>query len=267
MVYQFNRLLNKLFKLKILDTQSSIQHLLNTNDSISRFGDGEMNILMGGSIHFQEYNYDLSKRLKEVLTSPNKKGFKIGIPLAINNVKGYKKASADFWNMNMDTGRMHWFRFCSLNRTYLNASLTRCFYDYEDKTNSKLWFEQIIKIWNQKKILIVEGRNSKLGVNNSLFSNAQTIERIIAPSENAWSIYHSLLAKIKTVANNYDIILVSLGPTASILSYDMVGYCNQIIDIGHLNVEYKSYLAHGGLEFNKTIIDESDYEKQIIVQF
>ena len=53
-VYIFNRLLNKLFKLKILDTDASIDVLNNSNLSLARYGDGELNIMMGGDIHFQK---------------------------------------------------------------------------------------------------------------------------------------------------------------------------------------------------------------------
>ena len=55
-IYFFNRLLNKFFKLNILDTNSSIDLLLDTNVSLARYGDGELNIMMGGDIHFQKYH-------------------------------------------------------------------------------------------------------------------------------------------------------------------------------------------------------------------
>ena len=116
----------------------------------------------------------------------------IGVPLAINTVEGYRKEVQDFWNMNMDTGRMHWVRFCGRKRTFLNASLTRCYIDYEEKSKSKIWFKRLTNLWEGKRILIVEGDTSRLGVDNSLFSNTREIGRIICPSKNAWSAYDSI---------------------------------------------------------------------------
>ena len=82
---------------------------------------------MGGDIHFQKYDKQLEERLTSILISSNNSNLKIGIPLAINTVKGYKEEVKNFWNMNMDTGRIHWLRFCGRKRTFLNASFTRCY--------------------------------------------------------------------------------------------------------------------------------------------
>ena len=59
-------------------------------------------------------------------------------------------------------------------------------FDYEEKSQSKVWFNKITRLWDEKNILIVEGETSKLGVNNALFSNVKNINRIICPSNNAW---------------------------------------------------------------------------------
>ena len=72
-IYFFNRLLNKFFKLNILDTNSSIDLLLDTNVSLARYGDGELNIMMGGDIHFQKYHPELAYRLKKLLKNNKNK--------------------------------------------------------------------------------------------------------------------------------------------------------------------------------------------------
>jgi len=266
LVYKFNRLLKYISSLNIMDTSKSIDFLLNNNCSLARYGDGELNIMMGGDIHFQKYDIGLSERLKKILVSSDNSYLEIGIPLAINTVKGYRKEVQDFWNMNMDTGRVHWIRFCGRKRSFLNASLTRCYIDYEEKNMSRLWFKSLTKLWERKNILIVEGQNSKLGVNNSLFSNANNINRIICPSENAWSAYESIILAVLKSAKNYDLILASLGPTATVLADDVSRKGYRIVDIGHLNLEYNKFIEEGGLDnLNRTIINESMYKEQIIM--
>ena len=195
--------------MKIKDTSNSIDFLLSHNCSLARYGDGELNIMMGGNIHFQKYDPQLSERLKSILESNDNSHLEIGVPLAINTVEGYRKVIQAFWNMNMDTGRMHWVRFCGRKKTFLNASLTRCYIDYEDKSKSKIWFKKLTNLWEGKRILIVEGANSRLGVDNSLFSNTREIGRIICPSENAWSSYDSINSSVLKYAKDYDLILVS----------------------------------------------------------
>ena len=267
-VYAFNKILSYILKLKILDTSASIELLINSEYSLRRFGDGELSIIMGGDIHFQNYHPGLASQLKTVLKNVNNPPLlKIGIPLAINSVSDYKKQSQDFWRDNMNTGRMHWFRFCGFRNTYLNASLTRCFFDYENKNNSKFWFEELMKLWAEKKILIIEGETSHLGLNNGLFSNTKAIDRVICPAENAWDKYDEIFYVTQKIAAGYEQILVSLGPTATILARDICALGYRIIDIGHLNLEYEMYLRaneHIERELSEPLTKE-DYQNQIIM--
>jgi glycosyltransferase family protein len=265
MVFTFNRLLRYIIPLNIRETSDSIEFLLINNCSLARYGDGELNIMMGGDIHFQKYDNQLAERLRNILKNNDNLLLEIGVPLAINTVKGYRKEVQDFWNMNMDTGRMHWVRFCGRKRTFLNASLTRCYIDYEEKSKSKVWFEKLTKLWEGKKILIVEGENSRLGVDNSLFSNTKGIGRILCPSKNAWSVYDSIKWCVLKYVEDYDLVFTSLGPTATILADDISKAGIRIIDIGHLNMEYNKFIEDGAIDdLNSTKINESIYRNQII---
>ena len=73
-IHQINLLLKKI-PLKIMSTEDSINYLLTNNVSISRYGDGELNLIMGGKIHFQEENKELAKRLKNILSLKEEKDF------------------------------------------------------------------------------------------------------------------------------------------------------------------------------------------------
>lgn len=85
------------FKVNILDIEASTDLLLNNNLSISRYGDGELNIMNGGNIHFQPFNRDLAVRLKDILSScDDKSTLRIGVPLAINTTLGYNKRAKEF---------------------------------------------------------------------------------------------------------------------------------------------------------------------------
>ena len=39
-------------------------------------------------------------------------------------------------------------------------------------------------------------------------------------------------------------ILISLGPTATVLTYDILDLGNQVIDFGHFDVEYEFFLRN-----------------------
>ena len=266
-VYFYNRLLKYFINFKILNNDESIKIITNSSKSLARYGDGEMLIINGGYINFQEYNENLAIRLKEILLSDDEDIMK-GVPIAIKSTKGYNKIAKEFWKQNMDTGRMHWKKYCKKKKIYCNTNMTRLFRDYEDKSNSIRWFKNFKQIWNDKDILLIEGSKSKLGINNDLFSNAKSVERIIAPSKNAFDKYDEILAVIKERCKG-KLVLLSLGPTATVLAYDLCKKGIRALDIGHIQLEYNEFCQYINknkieIESNKKVLSEEEYRNQII---
>ena len=266
-VYFYNRLLKYFINFKILNNDESIKIITNSSKSLARYGDGEMLIINGGYINFQEYNENLAIRLKEILLSDDE-DIMIGVPIAIKSTKGYNKIAKEFWKKNMDTGRMHWKKYCKKKKIYCNTNMTRLFRDYEDKSNSIRWFKNFKQIWNDKDILLIEGSKSKLGINNDLFSNAKSVERIIAPSKNAFDKYDEILAVIKERCKG-KLVLLSLGPTATVLAYDLCKKGIRALDIGHIQLEYNEFCQYINknkieIESNKKVLSEEEYRNQII---
>ena len=70
--------------LKILSSEDTLDEIIKNKKSISRFGDGEFNLILGKKIGFQEFNKTLTIKLKKVLRS-KRKGLLIGILLPYNN--------------------------------------------------------------------------------------------------------------------------------------------------------------------------------------
>ena len=74
-------------------------------------------------------------------------------------------------------------------------------------------------------------------------------------------------------------ILISLGPTATILTYDILKLGNQIIDFGHFDIQYEYYLRNATKKIkipkkyvaevkdgsvNISSVNDKEYYKQII---
>ena len=69
----------------------------------------------------------------------------------------------------------------------------------------------------------------------------KSIERIICPSENAFEIYDKIYNEALKVDKN-KMILLALGPTATVLAYDLYKAGYRTIDIGHVDIEYEWFL-------------------------
>ena len=79
----------------------------------------------------------------------------------------------------------------------------------KDKKECKTRIEQIKKIWNKKDIIIIEGEKTRLGVGNDLFDNSKTLQRILAPSTNAFDKYDKIVEAVKKQKKE-SIFLISL---------------------------------------------------------
>ena len=88
---------------------------------------------------------------------------------------------------------------------------------------------------------MVEGDVSHNGVGNDLFDEVHSIERIICPGKNAYSVYD----RMREVCMSYPkdrLFLTAIGNTAKVLTADLAAAGYRAIDIGNLDMEYDWYL-------------------------
>lgn len=218
----------------------AIDMIINNNASISRFGDGEFNLLQGKSINFQDYNEELASKLRNILVNKDD-NIIVCIPDVFNGLEEYVTYSKRVWTALLAQNRKEWCNILDMNKIYYNAFISRPYVIYKDRTNCKSKFDSLKGIWKDKELLIVEGEKSRLGVGNDLFNNSKSIERIICPSINAYSKYNEIFKSIRKYGEK-KLVLIALGPTATVLSYDLFRIGFQAIDIGHIDIEYEWFL-------------------------
>ena len=91
-------------------------------------------------------------------------------------------------------------------------------------------------------------------------NNSKSIKRIICPAENAFNSYEKILKfVIDLKSDKKTLILISLGPTATILAYDLHKLGNQIVDFGHFDINYEYYLRNA----TKKIIIPNKYINEV----
>lgn len=224
----------------VKSVDEAIDMIINNNSSISRFGDGEFNLLQGESINFQDYNEELALKLKNILISRDK-NIIVCIPDVFNGLEDYVTYSKKVWTALLAQNRKKWCDILDMNKSYYNAFISRPYVIYKDKSKCESNFESLKRIWNDKDLLIVEGEKSRLGVGNDLFNNSKSIKRIICPSINAYSKYNEIFKATQKYGEK-KLVLIALGPTATVLSYDLFRIGFQAIDIGHIDIEYEWFL-------------------------
>lgn len=226
----------------IYTIDETLDHILDKKISICRFGDGELNLIDGQSIGFQQASKQLSLRLRDILVSKDGTVL-ICLPGMLAYPNEYTRKTRLFWNKLLVFKRKKWYEYIDLSYQYGNADITRCYIGIEDKANAQIYFKKIRCLWKDKNILLVEGTQSRLGVGNDLFSEVKSLRRILCPAMNAFDSYEKIITSVIRHANKDDLILIALGPTATVLSFDLAQLGYTALDIGNVDNEYEWYLA------------------------
>lgn len=218
----------------------TIDNIVTKRKSISRYGDGEFMLMFAkDSIGFQEIDHDLAERLIQVFCS-NEENHIVALPDVFGSLGHLVDSSQIFWMGVLIEYRGLIHKLIPPGRIYGNSFITRFYIAYKDKSCGDSIVEHFKLIWAHQDILIVEGELSRLGVNNDLFSNTRSIKRIVCPSKNAFKSYEDILHLVKQYVNGR-LVLIALGPTATILAYDLALSGIWALDIGHIDVEYSWY--------------------------
>ena len=219
--------------------------------SISRYGDGEFEIILGHAKDiYQGNNKELADRLKNILLSELQNHI-VALADDYGAMEGIRKENRDVIRKYMTPEkREQHYSLLDMNREYFNAYISRPYviYPHDEIEQAKKRFERLKRIWDKQDVLFVEGNKTRMGVGNDLFHNAASIQRIIAPNENAYDVYNDIYHAVLEHGKG-KLILIALGPTATVLAYDMARKGYWALDIGHLDLEYEWFLKGKGYSY------------------
>ncbi|MEN6621480.1 MAG: GT-D fold domain-containing glycosyltransferase [Smithella sp.] len=229
-----------MFYPKVVDEEETVSKLI-AGASIARYGDGELKLCLGKSIKCQDYDINLSIALKKILKSSG--ACLVGIP-RINDLSFMTEQKKKFWTSFASN------KYTSLyypNMRYYSSFITRP--DSVPSLYTQEYFDSIKRIWEGKKVILINGDNRKMDRDQSLFDNC-TYTRWEAPAQNAWSEYWSILGQCAMQPKD-TVFVLGLGPTATVLAYElnMLGY--QALDLGHIGMFYSKFKEGKALDFDK----------------
>ena len=230
--------------MNILSQEETLNEIIQKNRSISRFGDGEMKIIFGIGIGFQKANKKLIIKLKKVLKS-KRKGLLIGINIPYNNryLSYYNRRAKRYFIYWVERFKLKLFTLIDINRKYYSSFISRFYIDCKDKSKVPSYIRKLKQIWDKKDIIIIEGEKTRLGVGNDLFNNTKSIKRILCPAVNAFNVYQKIINQVKKIDKS-NLILLALGPTSTVLAYDLDKLGYRAIDVGHIDIEYEWFLRN-----------------------
>lgn len=267
----------------VMSIEETIDLLLrNPQLSLARYGDGELEMTWYKNIGFQPFDPKLSARLKALLqqesaANPN---CLICLPDAFRTTRNMRSGSALFWFFHKSFYFKYYESLLNNQIHYGNTSVTRPYHDYKGKQLSRTIFDKFKQLYQGRRVLIVEGSGTRLGLGNDLLEGASEVKRITTLNRSAFSVYDRLFEIVSENAVNFDLVLISLGPTATVLAYDLSQRGIRCIDSGHVDIEYEWMLASattkikvagknvneaGVLLSEETTVADATYQQQILL--
>lgn len=224
---------------RIMSFDECMDYILSNRASVSRMGDGELNVIYGKSLGFQEKNERLGERLREVMTREIP-GLLVCIPDTFENLGRYNAVEQGFWSAHHYYNRRRWRRLLRPGKKYGDTFLSR-FYSMEfDRDLSQHRIQSLRLLWDKRDIIFIEGKDTKMGVGNDLFDNAASIRRVLCPAKSAFDRYDSIVDTVKSMNHSEnDLYVLALGPTATVMAADLHLLGFQALDLGHLDIEYE----------------------------
>ncbi len=262
---------------KIVSVEDTLIKIAKDKCSVSRFGDGEYKWMAGiPQTSFQRFSKEMQQRLIEICKSEEPNHL-VCLSDGFDKLDYLNADARYFWYSFMGEHRVRWISFLKPGKTYYNTNMTRPYMDYADKTPCARRFELLKEIWKDRDVILIEGDKSRLGIGNDLFDGAKSVKRILAPARDAFGKYDEII-EAACKQDKEALYLIALGPTATILAYDLHKTGRQAVDVGHVDIEYEWFLmgathkvtienkfvneVDAGL--NCTDLDDNTYQSQII---
>lgn len=244
----------------VRSTEQTISKLLESDVSISRFGDGELMLAIGMpmGIRYQKADPVLTKRLREVLVSDSESCI-ICVSDAFGDMDERSEDNKKYWKKHMGELRFFYYRLLDRkNKVYYNTTATRVYSPLADKSLAAPRFKKWQQLWDGKDVVFIEGQKTRMGVGNDFFSNAKSIRRILGPAENAFDRYGEILQFASALPKD-TLFILALGPAATVMSYDLSQLGYRALDLGHIDVEYEWFL-----QGNSNVLLKNKYVNEVV---
>ena len=228
----------------VMTREETLRKLTDEKMSICRYGDDEFRMAAGRAMSTQKYDAKMHERLKNILENPIPSCI-CAIPGVFGTLKEFSQETKDFWRLNLGWIRKEVFPLIhkepnapSSSVRWGNSQISRAYTDLRDKTIALGIFSMWKRLMQDRNILLVEGRFSRLGYGSDLLDGAASVRRVWCPPLNAFASYDEIYEAIIRHASKDDLILLALGGTATILAYDLARNGYWAVDAGNVDVEY-----------------------------
>ena len=225
-----------MYRPRIVEEWETIRTILRERASIGRYGDGEFKLCFGKKQISQLPNPLLQQKLRAVLKSQDPK-FLVGIPRiwGRSDLQVYDPHKWAWWQGYARSPTIDLF---DPKKLYYSSFITRP--DSAIHIECEDYWKMCQGLWKKRRVLVVcgaQGALNKMGKamdpSRGFLAGATEVQWVLGPHTNAFSMYDDILAKVDKYGRDF-LVILSLGPTATVMAYDIFKMGFQALDIGHM---------------------------------
>ena len=152
----------------VADERATLRAIRECRSSLARYGDGELEIMIGRGIHFQEYDPELAHRLRIILRAPSPQ-FVVGLPNF-----GALQIKTQSRRRSWERYRLMFSHLVERNREYHSAFVSRpgAIADLE----SAEYYAEFARIWAGREVVLVH--HSAAVAQHPLFRVARSVRHV-----------------------------------------------------------------------------------------
>jgi glycosyltransferase GT-like protein len=205
----------------VLSEDATIE-MANKGRSLTRYGDGELRLALTGTASAQRVRHPkLVKELRDILMKPQKA--LVCIPNAMQGPK------VENWRKYTENKFVSMFR----QPMYGSSFVTRP--DSAPWINRPDYWQRVRDLWRNREVTLCIGTNKSL-TPDIVVMDAKKVNTVRGPDVDAYRVIDELEEQIMA----YDgIVVLCLGPTATVLAARLADKGRQALDLGHVGMFMK----------------------------
>ncbi len=216
----------------VLSEEETLERVLG-GQSIARFGDGELKLMLGRDCVSQVADKSLAHEMKALLRNPTK---------ALIGVPTLDPRNSKYVNWMKLKPKFELLEFA--NKPFGSSFITRP--DNAPWINTEKFFDKIESLWSGQRVTIVCNGVRSLSKEFLLAHGAAQVDWVESPYRDAYSSINNLLAQV--LCRDNERVILCAGPTATCLAERLAQEGRHAIDLGHIGMFWRAY-AEGRFAF------------------
>lgn len=222
------------FQSKQLGFLETLDAIAKESLSFARFGDGELRNMFRPefSIYFQRNSANLADDLKSAMAAEGASNLLVGLP----------NVFADHLHWNVVFHELWWDMkpFVDALPRFGNLHVTR---PVAFQAHGHDLVDAWRQVWAGRDALIATGRGSRFDLAPELFDNLKSSRFEYSLPTDAYSDLDRVEEAVLDAPE--DLVLISLGPSGSVLAHRLARAGKQALDLGHLSSSYSNIMKGG----------------------